>query len=186
MDAKSLFLTANADTVYSMGMLDLTKGPTVLEVPPKALGAIDDYWFRWVIDIGTLDARTDFFYGVTGITPAMAMRLPGIGSTYLWTTVDADINRPGHATKLEPTSPTVSSTSKPIPMDDLRGGRKTNSFSLSPIALAKPGNAVLGDLNVTKEGLPVHPHHPDRGRPSQTYQSTRTDAQNSVKIGRSL
>ena len=52
MDAKSLFLTANADTVYFMGMLDLTKGPMVLEVPPKALGAIDDYWFRWVIDIG--------------------------------------------------------------------------------------------------------------------------------------
>jgi hypothetical protein len=24
----------------------------VLEVPPKTLGAIDDYWFRWVIDIG--------------------------------------------------------------------------------------------------------------------------------------
>jgi hypothetical protein len=24
----------------------------VLEVPPKALGAIDDQWFRWVIDIG--------------------------------------------------------------------------------------------------------------------------------------
>lgn len=37
-----------------------------------------------------LDARTNFFYGVTGITPAMAMRLPGIGSTYLWTMVDAD------------------------------------------------------------------------------------------------
>jgi len=52
MNAKSLFLTANADTVYYMGMLDLTKGPMVLEVPPKALGAIDDYWFRWVIDIG--------------------------------------------------------------------------------------------------------------------------------------
>ena len=52
MDAKSLYLTANADTVYYMGMLDLTKDPMVLEVPPKALGAIDDYWFRWVIDIG--------------------------------------------------------------------------------------------------------------------------------------
>ena len=36
-----------------------------------------------------LDARRAFFYGVTGITPAMAMRLPGIGSTYLWTMVDA-------------------------------------------------------------------------------------------------
>ena len=35
MDAKSLFLTANADTVYAMGVLDLTKGPMVLEVPPK-------------------------------------------------------------------------------------------------------------------------------------------------------
>ena len=38
----------------------------------------------------TLDARTNFFYGVTGITPAMAMRLPGIGSQYLWTMVDAN------------------------------------------------------------------------------------------------
>ncbi|MNI45166.1 hypothetical protein D3C73_995810 [compost metagenome] len=36
-----------------------------------------------------LDARRAFFYGVTGITPAMAMRLPGVGSTYLWTMVDA-------------------------------------------------------------------------------------------------
>jgi len=52
MDAKSLFLTANADTIYAFGILDLTKGPMVLEVPPKFLGAIDDYWFRWVTDIG--------------------------------------------------------------------------------------------------------------------------------------
>jgi len=52
MDAKSLFLTANADTVYAIGALDLTKGPMVLEVPPKFLGAIDDQWFRWVIDLG--------------------------------------------------------------------------------------------------------------------------------------
>jgi hypothetical protein len=52
MDAKSLFLTANADTVYALGILDLTKGPMVLEVPPKFLGAVDDHWFRWVSDIG--------------------------------------------------------------------------------------------------------------------------------------
>jgi hypothetical protein len=37
-----------------------------------------------------LDARTAFFYGVTGITPAMAMRLPGLGSQYLFAFVDAD------------------------------------------------------------------------------------------------
>ena len=52
MDAKSLFLTANADTIYALGVLDLTKGPIVLEVPPRFLGTIDDYWFRWIIDIG--------------------------------------------------------------------------------------------------------------------------------------
>jgi hypothetical protein len=52
MDAKSLFLTANADTIYVMGFLDLTKGPVVLETPPKFLGAVQDAWFRWVIDVG--------------------------------------------------------------------------------------------------------------------------------------
>jgi hypothetical protein len=52
MDAKSLFLTANADTVYFVGFIDLTKGPTVLETPPDALGTLDDFWWRWVIDFG--------------------------------------------------------------------------------------------------------------------------------------
>lgn len=52
MDAKSLFLTANADTVYFVGVLDLTKGPMVLETPPNALGTLDDMWWRWVIDFG--------------------------------------------------------------------------------------------------------------------------------------
>ena len=39
-----------------------------------------------------LDARTSFFYGVTGITPAMAMRMTGIGSQYLFASLDADKN----------------------------------------------------------------------------------------------
>jgi len=52
MDANSLFLTANADTVYVMGYLDLSKGPVVIETPPKFLGAVQDAWFRWVTDLG--------------------------------------------------------------------------------------------------------------------------------------
>ena len=52
MDAKSLFLTANADTVYFVGGLDLSKGPMILETPPKALGTLDDAWWRWIIDFG--------------------------------------------------------------------------------------------------------------------------------------
>jgi hypothetical protein len=52
MDAKSLFLTANADTIYVMGFLDLSKGPIVLEAPPKFLGTVQDAWFGWLIDLG--------------------------------------------------------------------------------------------------------------------------------------
>lgn len=52
MDAKSLFLTGNADTVYYLAAVDLTKGPMVIEQPPKGLGAINDMWFGWIIDIG--------------------------------------------------------------------------------------------------------------------------------------
>lgn len=53
MDSKSLFLTANADVVYFMTIVDLTKGPMVLETPPMSLGSFDDMWFRWIIDAGT-------------------------------------------------------------------------------------------------------------------------------------
>jgi len=52
MDAKSLFLTANADTVYAMTWLDLSKGPVVVESPPNTLGIVDDFWFRYVADLG--------------------------------------------------------------------------------------------------------------------------------------
>jgi hypothetical protein len=52
MDAKSVFLTANADTVYFWVNLDATKGPIVVETPPFALGVVDDMWFQWVTDFG--------------------------------------------------------------------------------------------------------------------------------------
>jgi hypothetical protein len=39
-----------------------------------------------------LDARTYFFYGISGITPGKAMRLTGIGSRYLLAMADADKN----------------------------------------------------------------------------------------------
>jgi hypothetical protein len=52
MDSDSLFLTANADTVYYLSVVDLSNGPMVVETPPDALGTFDDVWFRWVIDFG--------------------------------------------------------------------------------------------------------------------------------------
>jgi len=40
MDSKSLFLTANADTVYFLSNIDLSKGPMVVETPPETLGRL--------------------------------------------------------------------------------------------------------------------------------------------------
>jgi len=52
MDSKSLFLTANTTTPYSVVYLDTKDGPLVVEIPPEVLGPIDDAWFRWVSDVG--------------------------------------------------------------------------------------------------------------------------------------
>ena len=52
MDARSLFLTANCDTVYFLGIVDLTSGPMVVETPPQALALFDDMWFDWIVDFG--------------------------------------------------------------------------------------------------------------------------------------
>ncbi len=52
MDSESLFLTANADTIYYLGWIDLSDGPVVIDQPSGGLGAINDMWFQWVTDIG--------------------------------------------------------------------------------------------------------------------------------------
>jgi hypothetical protein len=52
MDSRSLFLTANADTVYFWTFLDLSPGPLVMEAPSDTLGIFDDMWFRWISDFG--------------------------------------------------------------------------------------------------------------------------------------
>ena len=52
VDPKTVELTANDNTIYNFIWIDTHKGPVVLEVPPMSLGAIDDFWYRWVSDIG--------------------------------------------------------------------------------------------------------------------------------------
>ncbi len=52
MDSTSLFLTGNADTVYYLSVIDVSKGPMVIEQPADGLGTINDMWFSWVIDVG--------------------------------------------------------------------------------------------------------------------------------------
>ncbi len=52
VDSRTIGLTFNDNTVYSWAWVNLKDGPLVLEVPPKVLGAINDIWFRWVVDLG--------------------------------------------------------------------------------------------------------------------------------------
>ena len=55
LDAQTLLLTGNTETVYAIGHLDLKKdGPTVIEAPPKMLGIIQDGVQRYLTDIGPL------------------------------------------------------------------------------------------------------------------------------------
>ena len=56
VDSKTVELTANDNTIYSFIWLDTRKGPLVVEVPPKVLGLIDDFWYRWVADVGITGA----------------------------------------------------------------------------------------------------------------------------------
>ena len=52
MDSRSLFLTGNTESVYAMAWIDLKSGPVVIESPPNTLGFVDDFWFRYVADLG--------------------------------------------------------------------------------------------------------------------------------------
>ena len=55
MDAKTLLLTANTETVYAISHLALKDdGPTVIEAPPHMLGFIQDGLQRYLADIGPL------------------------------------------------------------------------------------------------------------------------------------
>ena len=52
-NSNSLFLTPNTETTYGSTFLDLKAwGPTVIEAPPQSLCVVDDFWFRYVADMG--------------------------------------------------------------------------------------------------------------------------------------
>jgi hypothetical protein len=54
LDSRSLILTGNTETIYNFAWLNTKDGPLVIEIPAGVLGVIDDFWFRFVTDIGPL------------------------------------------------------------------------------------------------------------------------------------
>jgi hypothetical protein len=49
---RTVGLTFNTSTPYCWMWIDLHDGPLVAEVPPGVLGAFNDHWYRWVVDVG--------------------------------------------------------------------------------------------------------------------------------------
>ena len=57
MDAETVLLTANTETVYALAHLNLkADGPTVVEAPPRMLGFLQDGLQRYLADVGPLGA----------------------------------------------------------------------------------------------------------------------------------
>ena len=57
MDAETLLLTGNCETVYGLASLDLKRdGPIVVDLPAGLLGGIDDMWQHSIVDIGPTGA----------------------------------------------------------------------------------------------------------------------------------
>jgi hypothetical protein len=57
LDARSLYLTPNTESVYGMQFLDLKRdGPTIIEAPPGLLGGCSSMWQESLIGIGPTGA----------------------------------------------------------------------------------------------------------------------------------
>jgi hypothetical protein len=52
LDSRTLLGGGNTETVYNFVWLDSHDGPLVIEVPPHVLGMINDFWGRYVADVG--------------------------------------------------------------------------------------------------------------------------------------
>ena len=52
VDPRTVELTANDNTIYSFIWVDTKDGPVVVEIPPRVLGTINDFWYKWVVDVG--------------------------------------------------------------------------------------------------------------------------------------
>jgi hypothetical protein len=53
LNASTVISTPNSDVIYALGYIDLAAdGPTVVEVPPRQQGILDDFWQRPITDVG--------------------------------------------------------------------------------------------------------------------------------------
>ena len=149
MDAQSLFLTANADTIYFIGNIDLSKGPMVVETPPDTLGLFDDLWFRWVIDFGAPGPDRGLGGKYLLLPPGYDGPLPE-GGYFIGRPTTTSVALLGRAfltnNDPKPTVETIKSTLKIYPYVPGSYGTSIGSFvtGKAPLApLSKPGTPTF-------------------------------------------
>jgi hypothetical protein len=150
MDSRSLFLTANADTVYYIAFLDLSDGPLVVETPEDALGVIDDMWFHWVTDFGLpgADRGQEGAYLLVG--PGYDGPLPE-GGYYV------RHSRTNHAVVLGRSFINENPGNDPVPTADLIKAQ----MKIYPYAPGGAGSSIGGYLTGTGPlGQPASPQSP--------------------------
>ncbi len=82
-NSNSLYLTPNTETTYGTTFLDLKAwGPTVIEAPPQSLCVVDDFWFRYVADMGIAGPDRGAGGKYLFVPPGYDGELPGGYFTY--------------------------------------------------------------------------------------------------------
>jgi hypothetical protein len=150
MDSRSLFLTANADTVYYIAFLDLSDGPLVVETPEDALGVIDDMWFHWVTDFGLPGADRGQGGAYLLVGPGYDGPLPE-GGYYV------RHSRTNHAVVLGRSFINENPGNDPVPTADLIKAQ----MKIYPYAPGGAGSSIGGYLTGTGPlGQPASPQSP--------------------------
>ncbi|KAI3590526.1 hypothetical protein D9X30_4011 [Cupriavidus sp. U2] len=95
MDSKSIYLTPNSETIYFWNWMDLKDGPVVVETPPNILGVVDDFWFRYVTDMGNAGPDKGKGGKYLFVPPGYTGQLPASGYYIVKSPVRQPAVRPG-------------------------------------------------------------------------------------------
>ena len=202
MDAETILLTANTETVYALGKLDLkTEGPMVLEAPPKMLGFAMDALQRYLVDIGRLGpdkgAGGKYLFlppGYTGAVPEgyFVLKSPTytVGFGMRGFKVDGKTDQPVALMKQTKVYP-LAQASNPPTMEFLNGsGQAINAIHTDTIRffemLAELVEAEPADIFTPLERFQMQNIGIEKGKPFNPDAKTRALLSEAARTGSAM
>ena len=161
IDARSLYTLGNAEVMYNLIWLDTRDGPLVLEIPPNVLGFINDFWSRWVTDVGRPGPDR------------------GAGGRYLLLPPDHSGEVPDGYTVLRSRTWGNKLLFRTFPEDgDLRAGGREREAELPGLSARRSGRGTAGDdlrrrLRPLLQQRPEQRRHPVRRRCRRSSTTSR-------------